>query len=339
LESIDDRGVRLQADLGRLKPTPTTLEIMMRRAIVLGALIVVGALSAAVSAMQQPPAAGRAGQAPPMVVEIEKLKDTLYVLRGGGGNTAALITANGVVLVDAKLPGWGKPIIEAVKKITDKPVTTIINTHTHFDHVSGNVEFPPTVEVITQENTAKLMKEMHPVYGIQTGPQPNIFKDNNGVGLPKRTFKSRMTIGKGNEQIELYYFGRAHTNGDAFVVFPFHRVLHTGDAFPNKGMPIMDKNNGGSGVEYANTVGKAAALKNIEAVITGHSPMMTIADVKEYSEFIRDFVQSVQTAKKAGKTVDEVTNTWKVPERFKGYAQPMPERLKPNVQVVFDETK
>ena len=66
---------------------------------------------------------------------------------------------------------------------------------------------------------------------------------------------------------------------------------------------------------------------------------MTMADVKEYSEFIRDFVQTVQAAKKAGQTVDEVINSWKVPERFMGYAQPMPERLKPNVQVVFDETK
>jgi cyclase len=310
----------------------------MKRGTVLGALIAIGVLSAAVSALQQPPA-GRGGPAPPMVVEIEKLKDNLYVLRGGGGNTAAFITAGGVVLVDAKLPGWGKPIIEGVKKITDKPVTTIINTHTHFDHVSGNVEFPPTVEVIVQENTAQLMKEMNPVYGIQTGPQPNIFKDNNGAGLPKRTFKSRLTLGKGDERVELHYFGRAHTNGDAFVVFPFHRVLHTGDAFPNKGMPIMDKNNGGSALEYAATVAKAGALPNIDAVITGHSPMMTIADVKEYSEFIREFVQTVQAAKKAGKTVDEVTSSWKVPERFKGFAQPMPERLKPNVQVVFDETR
>jgi cyclase len=307
----------------------------MKRSLVLGTLVVVGALSAVVGAQQ----AARGGQPAPMVVEIEKLKDNLFVLRGGGGNTAAFITATGVVLVDTKLPGWGKPIIEAVKKLTDKPVTTIINTHTHFDHVSGNVEFPATVDVVTHVNTARLMQEANPVTGLQTGPQPNIFKENGNRGLAKRTFTDRMTLGSGNDRIELYYFGRAHTSGDAFVVFPVHRVLHTGDTFPNKGIPIMDANNGGSGVAYPDTLAKAAALPNIDVVITGHSPLMTIADVKEYADFNRAFVDAVRAAKKAGQTVDEVATTWKVPERFKGYAQPMPERLKPNVQVVWDELK
>ena len=305
----------------------------MRRVTVLGALVIVGALSAAAAAQQG------GGQPAPMVVEIEKLKDNLFVLRGGGGNTAAFITATGVVLVDTKLPGWGKPIIEAVKKLTDKPVTTIINTHTHFDHVSGNVEFPPTVDVVTHANTAKLMQEMNPVYGIQTGPQQNIFKENGGRGLAKRTFTDRMTLGSGNERIELYYFGRAHTGGDAYVVFPVQRVLHTGDTFPNKGIPIIDANNGGSGVAYPDTLAKAAALPNIDTVVTGHSPLMTIADLKEYGEFNRAFLEAVRAAKKAGQTVDDVAKTWKVPERFKGYAQPMPDRLKPNVQAVWDELK
>ena len=112
----------------------------MKRRIVLGTLVVVGALSIAIAA-QQPPQA--------RVVEVEKLKDNLYVLKGGGGNTAVFITANGVVVVDAKNPGWGQPILDKIKTLTDKSVTTLINTHTHGDHVSGNVEFPATVEVVT----------------------------------------------------------------------------------------------------------------------------------------------------------------------------------------------
>lgn len=311
----------------------------MRRLAVLGALVMTGALSAAVAAFQQP--AGRAGGAPPpMVVEVEKIRDNLYILKGGGGNTAALVTESGVTLVDTKLPGWGKPLIDKVKEITDKPVTTIINTHTHFDHVSGNVEFPATVEVITHENTARLMREANPVTGLQTGPQPNIFTQNGGRGLPKRTFKDKMEIGKGQNRIELRYFGRAHTSGDAFVVFPGLRVLHTGDTFPNKGLPITDANNGGSGVAYPDTLDKAAKLKNIDTVITGHNATtLTMADLKEYSDFNRALLNDVRAAKKAGRTVDDVANTWKVPERFKGYAQPMPARLKTNVQVIWDELK
>ena len=75
------------------------------------------------------------------------------MLKGGGGNTAVFVRTDGVTVVDTKNPGWGQPILDKIKKLSDKPITTIINTHTHGDHVSGNVEFPATVEVIVQENT------------------------------------------------------------------------------------------------------------------------------------------------------------------------------------------
>jgi len=314
----------------------------MQRGLVLGALVGVGALSAVLSATQQTPSAAD--------IQVDKVRDNLYVLRGGGGNTAAFITANGVVLVDTKVPGWGKPIIDKVKEITDKPVTTIINTHTHFDHVGGNTEFPATVDVVTHENTAKLMQEMRPV---TAGPeQPNIFKDSSGRGLPKRTFTDRMTVGSGNERIELHYFGRAHTGGDAWVVFPAVRALHTGDAFAIKGIPIIDANNGGSGIEYPQTLAKAALLPNIDTVITGHNQTtLTMADLKMYVDFNREFVETVQAAKKAGRTIDEVVNSWKVSERFlkNGYMtpeeyqrlarQPMALRVRANIEVVWNETK
>jgi glyoxylase-like metal-dependent hydrolase (beta-lactamase superfamily II) len=322
----------------------------MKRTIVLGSLVAAGVLSATVAALQQPPAggaqqgAGRGPAQPPSAAQltVDKLQDNLFVLRGGGGNTAVFIMANGVLLVDTKNPGFGQPIIERVKELTSKPVTHIINTHTHFDHTSGNVEFPATVEVVTHENTARLMQEANPVTGLQTGAQRNLFKENNGRGLPKRTFKDRLTLGSGNERVELHYFGRAHTGGDAFVVFPTLRVLHTGDAFPNKGVPIMDANNGGSGVDYAGTLAKAAALPNIDTVITGHNQTtLTMADLKTYSDFNRAFVDAVRAAKKAGQTIDDVANTWKVPERFlkEGYAQPMPMRLRTNVEVVWNELR
>src|SRR5678816_2312487 len=189
----------------------------MKRIIVLAALIAVCGLSLVITAQQQ---AGR-GAAPagaqaqaPRVVEVDKLKDNLYVLRGGGGNTAVFITTDGVVVVDAKNPGWGTPILNKIKELTPKPVTTIINTHTHGDHVSGNVEFPATVEVIVQENTKANMMKMIPnsTAADQTVPKETIFQQNGGRGLPKRTFKDKMKIFKGPDEVDLYYFGRGHTN-------------------------------------------------------------------------------------------------------------------------------
>ena len=170
----------------------------------------------------QQPAAGAAGQAAPKVVAVEKLRDNLFVLTGGGGNTAVFVGASGVVVVDTKNPGWGQPILDKIKALTTKPITTIINTHTHGDHVSGNVEFPATVEVIVHENTAANMQEMRA--STQTAPSgqpPNIFKANNGTRPAEEDLQGPDDDrDSGIDRIDLYYFGRGHTNGDAWVVFP-----------------------------------------------------------------------------------------------------------------------
>jgi glyoxylase-like metal-dependent hydrolase (beta-lactamase superfamily II) len=312
----------------------------MKRLVVLGILFTAGALSISAAALQAP-AGG--GQPAPRVVEVDKLRDNLYMMRGGGGNSAVFITAEGgVVVVDTKNPGWGQPLLEKIKSVTNKPVTMIINTHTHGDHVSGNVEFPATVEVVTQENTAKNMEAMRIPTGITPAPgtPANIFKENGGRGMPKRTFKDKMTIGKGNDRVELHYFGRGHTNGDAWVVFPALRVMHAGDIFSGKNLPLLDAVNGGSGIEIGNTLAKAAAgIGNVEGIISGHSTVMTPADLREYSEFNKEFAAAVQTAKKAGRTVDDVAGSWTIPAKYQGYGTPAAARLKANVQVVFDETK
>ena len=317
----------------------------MRRVQVLGALIAAGALSMTVAASQQPPQGEK-----PRVVEVEKLKDNLFVLRGqgGGGNTAVFVMANGVAVVDTKNPGWGQPIIDKIKELTPKPVTLIINTHTHGDHVSGNVEFPATVDIVVHENTAALMKQMNPVAGFAAPakPTPSIFEENKGRGLPKRTFKDQMTIGKGPDQIDLHYFGRGHTNGDAWILFPTLRVVHAGDIFSGKNLPLLDANNGGSGVEIGNTLAKAhsALSKSADTIITGHSVQATMNDLQEYAQFNRDFLAAVQQAKKAGRTAEDFAKTWKQPASWPAPANEQAaanamKRAVANAQAIMAETK
>ena len=306
----------------------------MKRITVLATLVLLGGLSMAVKAAQQPPPQPSVDN-----ITVEKVKDNLFVLRGGGGNTAVFVTASGVTLVDTKNPGWGQPLLDKVKTLTDKPVTRVINTHTHYDHTSGNVAMPATVEIVAHEMTAKNLAAGNPVTGL--GATPNVFKDNPGKGLIKRTFTDKLTIGSGADQINLYYFGPAHTGGDAFVEFPALRVMHVGDTFPNKGMPIMDKSNGGSGVEYANTITKAVnGVPNIDWIINGHTPAQTTpAEMKEFAEFVREFVTTIQAAKKAGKTSDEAAAAWSTPAKYKGYAPANPERAKAYAAVIYAETK
>jgi cyclase len=309
----------------------------MKRISVLGTLVLSGALTVAVVA-QQPPA-----QPQPSVdnLTVEKVKDNLWVIRGGGGNTAVFATSSGVTLVDTKNPGWGQPLLDKIKTLTDKPVTTVINTHSHYDHTSGNVAMPPNVEIIAHENTARLIPTVSEVTGI--GPTPNVFKDNPGKGLVRRTFKDKLTIGSGANQINLYYFGPAHTSGDAFVEFASLHVVHAGDVFPYKGLPRMDKANGGTGVGYADTLLKAVnGLKGVESVINGHAPAgtMTIADMREYADFVRDYIGYVQGAKKTGKTAAQAIAEWKVPEKYKGYSMMLnAQSATAYAQVIMDETK
>jgi cyclase len=275
----------------------------MKRGLVLGALVATGALSIGLSAYQ-PPAADA-----PKVIEVEKLKPNLFVLRGGGGNTAVFVTTDGVIVVDAKNPGWGKPILDKIKELTPKPVTTLINTHTHGDHVSGNVEFPANIDFVAQENTKANMEKMP------------IFKEHNNVGMTKRTFKDKMTIGKGADEVDLYYFGPGHTNGDAWIVFPALRVVHSGDIFAGKSIPLIDEANGGSMLHISESLMKAHdGIKNVDVIINGHTPAETTwADLKEYADFNKELVAWMQAELKAGKTPEQAAAEWKLPAKYQGY--------------------
>jgi glyoxylase-like metal-dependent hydrolase (beta-lactamase superfamily II) len=302
----------------------------MSRGKFLGALIAVGALSMAVAAQAPQPATP--SQQALDATKIEKVRDNLYMITGStpvpreafsGGNTAVFVTDAGVVIVDTKLAGWGQVILDKIKTVTDKPVTTIINTHTHGDHTGSNSMFAPTVEIIAHENTRANMAKM------------DAFKGDNAKFLPKRTYQDKLTLGKGRDEIDLYYFGRGHTNGDTWVVFPSLRVMHTGDMFAWKDAPTLDRNNGGSGLEYARTVGNALdTVKNVDTLIVGHSPLRTVPELREYQQFMNDFVAAVQEAKKAGKSVDDAAASINLNAKYKDYKN---ERYKGAIQAIYDE--
>lgn len=262
----------------------------MRRLVVLGVLVAVGALSMGLAALQR-----GGGQ---QEIGVTQVRDNLYLLSGGGGNTAVFVTSDGVVVVDAKNPGWGQPILDKINELTPNPVTMLINTHTHGDHVGGNKEFPATVDVIVQENTRANMQRM---------------------GVPAdRAFADRMTIGSGADAVELYYFGPGHTDGDAFVVFPALRTVHTGDIFAGKGVPLVDPNNGGSVLHYAESVGKAyAGIANVDTIIAGHTPQpLEWADLAMFVEFNQDFLAWAQAQLRAGNTPEQAAAEWTLPEKY-----------------------
>jgi cyclase len=305
---------------------------MMNRLIVLAGLLTVGAISIAAAAYQQP--AQGLPQAALAATQIEKVKDNLYMITGAdptdrnsfsGGNTGVFVTNNGVVVVDTKLAGWGQVILDKIKTVTNKPVITIINTHTHGDHTGSNEAFGGTIDIVAHENTKANMQKM------------DAFKGDKAKFLPNKTFKDKMSLGSGKDRIELYYFGRGHTNGDTWVVYPALRVMQTGDMFAWKDAPTLDRANGGSGLEYAATVGKAiATVKDVDTLIVGHSPLRKPAELQEYQRFMTDFAAAVRAANKAGKSVDEATASINLNSKYPGYKN---DRYKAAIQAIYDELK
>ena len=153
----------------------------MKRPLVLGTVVGSGLLAIAVFGQQPQPGAPAPANAPrfPPITGIETIATNLYRVVGEGGNTAVLVHGNGVLLVDTKLANNGQAILDQVRKVTDKPITHIVNTHTHGDHTGSNSFFPASVEVVVQENTAANMLKM------------DAFKSDDRQGRPVRPLLQR----------------------------------------------------------------------------------------------------------------------------------------------------
>jgi len=310
-------------------------EVCMKRVIALGALLVVGGLSLAVSGQAPGPSEKSIA-----ATKIEKVKDNLYIITGSGaedtsafsgGNVAVFITDGGVTLVDAKLPGFGPTIVERVKSVTNKPITRIINTHTHSDHTGSNEFFGASIENIVQENTKANMAKM------------DEFKGEKAQFLPKKTYKETMTIGTGKDEIDLYYFGPGHTNGDTFVVFKQLRTMHVGDIFAWKALPYVDAGNGGSVMQQGKSLSKAVAtVKNVDTIINGHIPVSTWNDLKEYAQFTSEFAAFAEAQMKAGKTSAQASDAYKLDPKYKGYVvsvNPAFGGARANMDIAYNEMK
>lgn len=221
---------------------------------------------------------------------LEHISGNLYKIFGGGGNTLVFVTEDGVVLVDTKLPNNGQSILDEVRKVSDKPVSTIIVSHNHPDHLGSNDffrELYPDLQVIAHENTKKWV-EANAMY------KPEV--------RPDVTFTDRMTIGEGDDRVELYYFGVAHTDGDAFVVFPAARAMFLGDIMAWNMSPLIDPPTGGSVIALPDALELAASTLEgeIDLVIEGHGAVNTWEGYLTFTRFNRALLNAARSALEAG---------------------------------------
>lgn len=316
----------------------------MKRGLCLGTLLALGGLSVAAAAYHD---SLQVPQRPASIAGIQKVRDNLYWIPGGdpttgrqesgatfsGGNVAVFVTDTGVVVVDTMLAGRGQLVLEQIRTVTSKPVTTIINTHAHFDHAGSNTEFPAQVDFVAHENTKAYWSKQT----CSRVTNCDSFKGDNAKFLPKKTFKDKMSLFSGNNQIDLYHFGAGHTGGDTFVVFPAVRAMHSGDIFGSKWVPYIDAENGGSGVAYPQTLAKAVAgIKNVDTIITGHmGSLRTWGDLKEFAAYTGEFLTMMEAGMRAGKSVDEMAAGYKAPAGY--YDLGGAGRVKDEIQDVYNE--
>jgi cyclase len=208
------------------------------------------------------------GAPPPSKLDLVKIKDDLYVIHNDyvPGNSTALLTNDGVILVDDKFESDYEGILAQLKKVTPKPVKYVINTHHHGDHSGGNAKM--------QQMDVQIVASEHARENMVDGKQP---------GLPNVVFDHHSSVYLGGKNVELYYFGRSHTNGDIVVLFPAQRTLAAGDMFTfGQDVPeLIDYSGGGSGKEWTSTIDSALTLP-FDTVVPGHGPVTTKAEMTKF---------------------------------------------------------
>ena len=207
---------------------------------------------------------------PPAEISLIQLNDDMYVLNNPGapGNATALITDEGVVLVDDKFERDYERIVELLGTVTDQPVRYVVNTHYHGDHSGSNARFQAAgADVIATEAAWARMTEL------------------NQSGRPVFTVEESGRIHLGGKVVDLLHFGRAHTGGDLVVYFPDYQILAAGDLF-NYGdlaVQLIDYAGGGSARAWTQTLDDIMML-GFETVVPGHGGVTTKAEMRRYRD-------------------------------------------------------
>ena len=219
---------------------------------------------------------------------IQQLKPDLYVVAGTGGNVAAYVTSEGVILVDDMYERNYAEIVQQVRTVTQQPIRYVLNTHHHSDHAGGNVgAVADRITIVAHDNVRSNMVRIK---------QP---------GLPSITYSQDTKVHLGGKEVRAAFYGRGHTNGDSVILFPAERVIHTGDLFLKRGAPeftpYFDFGAGGSMLEWVAVMDRIMAL-DFDTAIPGHGPVSPRADVEKWRADLVALRDRLRTMLKQGAT-------------------------------------
>ncbi|MFC7357962.1 MBL fold metallo-hydrolase [Jejudonia soesokkakensis] len=236
--------------------------------------------------------------------ELDKAKKTItarnvsgntYIITGEGGNIGFHVSENGILMVDNQFDDSTEKILEEVKKISDKPITYLINTHHHGDHTGGNENMAALgTKIIAHENVRNNM----------------VKRKGDGIpysAVPVITFSENMKLYFDSQEIFAFHVSNAHTNGDVVIYFPQTNVMHTGDAFVNKTYPFIDIESGGTLEGYMEGLDKMLMIINkTTQIIPGHGPLGTTLDIIATKNMLDAISTKVKIEISKGKTEEEI---------------------------------
>ena len=241
-------------------------------------------------------------------IKATKVSGNIYMLEGAGGNIAASIGDDGIVIVDDQFAPLADKIQASLKGlgITDKPVRFVINTHYHGDHTGGNARFSSAGStLIAQDNVRKRLES-----GGTAGNGGSIkmeAKPAEKAALPIITFEHDVTVHLNGEDIRALHFPAGHTDGDSIIFFPKNNVVHMGDDFVRYGFPFIDVASGGSVQGMIAAMEKATAQLPADVkVIPGHGALSNLDDVRDFTKMLKETSAVVEKALQAHKTLEQM---------------------------------
>ena len=296
---------------------------------------------------------------PDTVFKLEPLAGSVYALYGRGGNVGFYVGPDAVLVVDSQFENIAQGIVDQIKKVTDKPIKYLVNTHHHPDHVGGNPIFRPFSLILAHDNVRKRMlaspaeilkdypaklekaqkdgkKDEADYYAAQIEWAKKVKIEE--IAAPFLTFDSEFRLYLGDETIQIWHTPPAHTDGDSVVYFEKAKVLHAGDLAWNHVIPFIDVEGGGSASGYAVALDKVLARIPPDArVIPGHGKVMDVPGLKEFRKYIADILESAAKAKKQGVTREDFLKSVDLPayKDYSGYS----DRFKDNCAAAYDEVR
>jgi cyclase len=243
-------------------------------------------------------------------IKVSNVSGNIYMLQGAGGNIAASLGDDGVLIVDTEYAPLADKIAAALRGIgiTDKPVRFVIDTHYHDDHSNGNTAWGARgATILANEN---LRKRLETGSSIGNGPGGAVHIQQPAmaaIGLPTITFSEGLTLHFNGEEIRVMHFPAAHTDGDGVVYFTTNHVVHMGDEFVRYGFPFVDVNSGGSVQGMIEACEKVAAMAPADTkVIPGHGELANVDDLRAYTKMMKDTMDVVQRAMAKGETLSQI---------------------------------